>query len=198
MRIAHFIPAYRGVVHSEVAMGMAREATWCAANGWEHVPFSADCNGIARSRNIAVREAMRHRCDLMLMQDADGFVIASATTQSAIAHLWRSMHKRDAAIVGAVFVVRNGQTVNCEPAIPGEVYDGEVGTGLMLIDLRRLTDLPVPWFVQQDSADGCGVLLGEDIGFCRAVRAAGHRVIVDYSIRTGHASSVVESTRLDV
>ena len=198
MRVAHFVPAYRATVHAEVALGMAREATWCASNGWEHVPFYTDCNGIARARNLAVREAMRHRCDLLLMQDADGFMIPSAETPSAIGHLWRTMHKADAAVVGAVFVVRNGQTVNCEPARPGETYDGEVGTGLMLIDLRRLDSLALPWFVQRDGADGCSVALGEDIGFCRAVSAIGQRVIVDYSIRTGHASSVVEATRIDL
>ncbi len=193
MKIAHFLPAYRSTVHAEVALSMAREATWCASNDWTHVPFYVDCTGIARARNIAIRTAYEAGCDLLLTQDADCFALPKQT-YSAIGHLWRVMHKHEAAVVGAAFLVRNGERVNCEPALPGEVYDGEVGTGLMLVDLRRLHDLPRPWFVQQDNADGSGVSVGEDIGFCRAVKSAGHRVLVDYSIATGHAFSTVSAT----
>ena len=193
MRVAHFVPAYRSTMHAEVAMGLARDAAWCASVGWDHAPFYADCNGIARARNLGLRTAQANDCDLLLMQDADTFALPTAG--SALAHLFRNLRKSDAAVIGAAVLIRNGDGVNCEPATPGEVYDGEVGTGLMLIDLRKLASLPLPWFVQRDTADGCGVDVGEDIGFCRAVKAAGHRVLVDYSIPTGHAFHIVEATR---
>ncbi len=193
MRVGHFVPAYRSQVHAEVAMSLAREAAWCESKKWTHVPFYVDATGIARARNIAVEMAYRSRCDLLLMQDSDCFALPDAN-YSAIAAMWRSMHNVGGHVLGLAIAVRNGDGMNCEPANPGHVYEGDVGTGLMLIDLRPLRDLPRPWFRQVDSASGDTVECGEDINFCRHVRAHGYRVWIDYTIPTGHASSTVIGT----
>jgi hypothetical protein len=190
VRIGHYLPAYRQSVHVQVALAMAREASWCAGAGHVHVPFFTDINGIARARNIAVATAMKAGCDVLLMQDSDTFALPEHN-YSAIERLLATMIEHDAAVVGAPYPVRNGETMCCEPARPGEVYPGEVGTGLMLIDLRKLADLPRPWFRFVEADDGSTVTCGEDIYFCRLAKSAGYKVLVDYTIPVGHAFSTV-------
>jgi hypothetical protein len=136
MKVAHLLPAYRGTVHAEVAIGMSRDAIVCAERKWLHVPFCIDAHGIDRVRNMGVRLAYEQGADLLLMQDADTFSVRPAF--GSLESLWSTMEKHDAAAVGAAVAVRNGDTMNCEPARPGESYEGEVGTGIMLLDLRKL------------------------------------------------------------
>lgn len=171
-------------------MSLAREATWCESHGHQHAPFFADMHGIARARNLAVKTAFGAGCDLLLMQDADTFALGQHA-YSALERLHGTMVDMDAAVVGAAYAQRNGERVNCEPAMPGQRYEGEVATGLMLIDLRRLADLPQPWFTFDIADDGIAIRCSEDIYFCRRVKGAGHRVAVDYTIATGHSFSSV-------
>lgn len=173
---------------------MARDATVCAERGWKHVPFSIDAHGIDRVRNQAVRIAYENKCDLLLMQDADTFAVLPA--YGCLETMLDTMQKHDAAAVGAAVVVRNGERMNVEPARPGESYEGEVGTGLMLIDLGKLRDLPRPWFRMDTSDDGEGIRCSEDIWFCRLLRKHGHRVVVDYTFQTGHGYSSVHTSRI--
>lgn len=171
-------------------MALAREAAWCESQDWTHVPFYVDATGIARARNIAVQIAYQAKCDLLLMQDADCFALPQ-NNYSAVKALWLSMRRAEAQVCGAAIAVRNGDKMNCEPARPGESYEGVVGTGLMLIDLRPLRDLPRPWFKHTDSPSGDSVTCGEDAYFCSHARDHGYRVWVDYTIPTGHASQTV-------
>jgi hypothetical protein len=194
MKVAHLLPAYRGTVHAEVAIGMSRDAIVCAERGWKHVPFCVDAHGIDRVRNMGVRIAYDNGADLLLMQDADTFTIAPAF--GSLEPLLATMEKHDAAAVGAAVVVRNGNTMNVEPARPGESYEGEVGTGLMLIDLRKLAELPRPWFRTTLHDDGERVRCSEDIGFCRLLKTHGHKVIADYTVQTGHGYSSIHVSSL--
>jgi hypothetical protein len=168
---------------------MAREATWCVEAGHAHVPFFTDINGIARARNVAVSTAIKAGCDLLLMQDADTFALP-AHNYSALERLSKTLAEHGAAVVAAPVPVRNGKIMNCEPVRDG-VYDGEIGTALMLIDLRLLADMPRPWFQFQETSDGERVTCGEDVYFCRRTKAAGYRVLIDSTIPTGHAYDVV-------
>jgi hypothetical protein len=195
MIVAHLLPAYRGTVHAEVAIGMSRDAIVCAERGWKHVPFLIDAHGVERVRNMGVRVAYENNADLLLMQDADTFALKPAF--GSLESLHTSMVKHDAAAVGAAVVVRNGNRMNAEPARPGESYEGEVGTGIMLIDLAKLRDLPRPWFRTLTAPDGETVQQGEDIFFCRQLKAYGHKVIVDYTFPTGHGYSSVHASRVD-
>jgi hypothetical protein len=198
-RVAHFIPAYQRRVDVDVAMAIARDCEFATAHKWKYMPFYVDTTGIARARNQAVREALEHGAELLLMQDSDTFA-NPAYTYSALERLWKTMHTFEAAVVGAAVPIRNrvdGMPMNCHPYEFGRRFDGEVGTGLMLIDLVKLAALQRPWFVQEDSADGEGVEVGEDIAFCRRVRdGLGLRVIVDASIPMIHGYMTMHMSKL--
>lgn len=194
MLVAHLIPAYHGTLHAQVAVDMTRTTLVCAERGWKYVPICIDMHGIERVRNLGVKQAYELGADLLLMQDADTFSLPPAF--GPLEPLYSSMERCDAAVVGAAVITRNGERMNCEPAVPGRIYAGEVGTGLMLIDLRKLRDLPQPWFVQDVASDGITLRVGEDIGFCRLVKSAGRVVVVDYSFNTGHGYSSVNATNV--
>lgn len=191
MRIALAIPAYRQAVHARTAYAWAQDSMAALEQGWNPMLIWADNTGVARSRNTIVKMAGDADARLLLMCDSDTFPLA---VEGGLAHLWRTMSATGAAVVGAAVVTRNGDRMNCEPARPGETYEGEVGTGYMLIDLFKLRDLPRPWFVHRDSDDGLRVVCGEDIYFCRHAKAHGHRVIVDFTIPMGHADQSVSAT----
>jgi hypothetical protein len=195
MNVAHLVPAYRGTVHAKVAIGMSRDAIVCSERRWKHMPFLIDAHGIERVRNMGVRIAYENKADLLLMQDADTFALEPAF--GALEPLFTTMEKHGAAAVGAAVVTRNGDRMNAEPARPGESYEGEVGTGIMLINLAKLHDLPRPWFRTLIAPDGEVVQQSEDIFFCRQLKAYGHKVIVDYTFQTGHGYSSVHVSRID-
>ena len=191
MIISLAVPAYRQVMNAQTAYAWAQDMATALELGWRPALQWVDATGIARARNVIVQQAMNVGARLLLTCDSDTF---PTNPHGGLTRMWETMQKHDAAVVGAAVVTRNGTRMNCEPARPGETYEGEVGTGYMLIDLFKLRDLPRPWFVQTDSADGLTVAVGEDIGFCRAAKAAGHRVVVDFSMSMGHADQHVSST----
>jgi hypothetical protein len=183
VKIALAIPAYRQQVNVNTAYAWAQDAMTALELGWKPVLVWVDNSGIARARNVIVQTALDNDARMLLMCDSDSF---PDVQEGGLGHMWHVMKQTDAAVVAAAFVTRNGTRVNCEPARPGEVYPGEAGTAYMLIDLWKLRDLPKPWFVHRDSADGLKVECGEDIYFCRHAKAHGHNVVVNYALPTGH------------
>jgi hypothetical protein len=189
--IALSIPAYRQQVHARTAYAWAQDSLTATALGWNPMLIWADNTGVARSRNTIVKLAEDAGARLLLMCDSDTFPLPM---DGGLGLMWEAMHKNQAAVVGAAVVTRNGKRMNCEPVRPGDVYEGEVGTGYMLIDLFRLRDLPRPWFVHRDSPDGLKVECGEDIYFCRHAKAHGHSVLVNFAIPMGHADQSVSAS----
>jgi hypothetical protein len=182
VKIAHFIPAYRRQLRVEVAVSVAQDAAWCARRRLQHTVFWTDMHGVARARNRAVDDALAAGCDVLVMQDADTWPMEPP----GLPRLVQVAQMTDAAVVGAAVRTRNREGVNCEPARPGEVYEGEVGCAYMLLNLRRLQAIPRPWFEFQIGPDGYSVTQSEDIAFCRLVRSHGHGVTVDYTLSMGH------------
>lgn len=192
MIIALAIPAYRQVVNVQTAYAWAQDSMTAMELGWNPLLIWVDNSGIARARNIIIETALKGGADMLLMCDADSF---PDVKHGGLASMWQTMQKHDAAIVGAAFVVRNEETrLNVNPVKPGETYEGTVGTAYMLIDLRKLKDLPKPWFVHKDTPDGLVVERGEDVYFCKHAQAHGHRVVIDFTIPTGHAIGSIART----
>lgn len=194
--IMHAVPAYRGRLHALVAQGMARDAHWCARSGWSYTSAYINLGQLDVARNNMVRAARDAGCDLLLMQDEDVF---GADDVGVLERLVGTMQRTQAAVVGAVCRARDGKHVNCcvgasrQTGLPPDgavTFEGRVGTGAMLVNLRDLAAKPMPWFRFINSPDGLALAVGEDFGFCDDVRAAGHRVIVDAGIRTVHAEEL--------
>jgi len=55
-----------------------------------------------------------------------------------------------------------------------------IGLGVVLMRTDVVADLPRPWFRHGLNTQGGDV--GEDIMFCRALRAAGHQIYIDHDL----------------
>lgn len=190
MIIALAVPAYGQRVHIGTALALAQDNATAMALGWRPLLLWTDCNSIEVARNIIVKQAIDAGARLLLMCDSDTMPI-----DNGLASMWQAMQDTGAAVVGAAVPIRNGSGMNCEPAKPGEVYEGVVGTGYVLIDLWKLRNMPRPWFRIELSEDGTSKATGSDIGFCRDVQSAGHRVVVNYALGMAHAETVATATR---
>lgn len=188
MKLLYFIPCYRGIVRAEIIADVVLNFQFCGVRGWDVQLLRVDMAGIARARNNAVEYAFNMDADLMLMQDYDCFGVEP---KGSLHHLVNAWEAEAAAAVGAVIACRGRDKVNAEPARPGQRYVADVGTGIMLVDMRRLADLPRPWFTCDLSDDGTQLAMSDDIGFCRRVKAHGRRVIADYTFSTGHCAEDV-------
>jgi len=124
MIIALAIPAYGQRVHIGTALALAQDNATAMSLGWRPLLLWTDCNSIEIARNIIVKQAIDAGARLLLMCDADTMPI-----ESGLASMWQAMQDTGAAVVGAAVPVRNGNAVNCEPAKPGEVYEGYDRTG---------------------------------------------------------------------
>ena len=192
MKIALAIPAYQQRVHIGTACALARDMAAAKDMGWRPELLSTDVNSIEVARNLIVEHAIRMDARLLLMMDADTMPVPVG---GGLASMWQAMHENDASFVGAAVPVRNGEGMNCEPARPGEVYPGVVGTGYCLLDLFRLRDVPRPWFTATLAEDGMSKAVGSDIGFCRRLQEAGHAVIVNFALPMAHAETVAAAIR---
>jgi hypothetical protein len=192
MKIALAVPAYQQRVHVQTAHAWAQDMASAMEMGWRPLLLWTDCNSIEIARNTIVARAQQADARLLLMCDSDTMPVP---LEGGLKHMWQVMTETGAAVVGAAVPVRNGDSMNCQPARPGEVYDGVVGTGYMLIDLVKLRALPTPWFKCELAEDGLSKSVGSDIGFCRAVQSAGHRVIVNFRLAMAHAEQSAVATR---
>jgi len=192
MKIALAIPAYQQRVHVQTAHAWAQDMATAIELGWRPMLLWTDCNSIEVARNTIVSQAMQADARLLLMCDSDTMPVP---LEGGLKSMWGVMSATGSPVVGAAVPVRNGDSMNCQPARPGEVYPGVVGTGYMLIDLWKLRDLPRPWFKCELSDDGMSKSVGSDIGFCRAVQSAGYQVIVNFQLAMAHAETSAVATR---
>jgi GT2 family glycosyltransferase len=59
------------------------------------------------------------------------------------------------------------------------------GTGCILFEMDVFRKMPGPWFRFRRQE---GRLIGEDIGFCADLKAAGYKIYVDTAVEIGHLS----------
>jgi hypothetical protein len=192
MIIALAVPAYRQQIHVQTACAWSQDLVTAMQLGWRPVQLWTDINSIEVARNTIVQQAERAGARLLLMCDADSMPVPP---EGGLRSMWDAMSETGAAVVGAAVPIRNGDRMNCEPAKPGEIYDGVVGTGYMLVDLWKLREMPKPWFRVVLSDDGTTKAVGSDVGFCRDVQSAGHRVVVNYRLPMAHSETSAVATR---
>jgi len=74
---------------------------------------------------------------------------------------------------------------------PGSLISVDAtGTGCILYDMNIFRNLPYPWFrFQKNPANG--MIIGEDIGLCQDLKAAGYEIYVDTSVEIGHLATMI-------
>lgn len=194
MKVGYFVPAYRQNEHAYLRMQAVVEERASVKAGYEVSPWWIDCGDIAQARRIALHHSVEHGHDYLLMQDSDIYV---PDGRSAIVPMLETAQKHNAAAVAAICGLRRIRAESVQPNVlpfkPGEVYEAEkAGTGLMLIDVgwvrERYDEYTGPWF-ERTWKDERHLQLdtGEDIFFCKIVRAMGGSLWVDGRVHTVHA-----------
>jgi hypothetical protein len=73
----------------------------------------------------------------------------------------------------------------------GELVEVDAtGAGCMMFEMEVFRAMPKPWFRFQKNAD-TGATIGEDIGFCQDLKAAGYRIFVDTSVPCDHLTTMM-------
>jgi hypothetical protein len=90
---------------------------------------------------------------------------------------------------------RDGCRIETTLASSGLERVDEAGHGLMLMRTDVASDLPRPWFEHGRNAEGEDI--GEDVMWCRKVRAAGHHIYIDHDVskEIGHIGQHVYRPR---
>jgi hypothetical protein len=73
---------------------------------------------------------------------------------------------------------------------PDELVEVDAtGSGCIMYDMSIFREMPFPWFkFRADPETGAGI--GEDIGFCKDLKAAGYRIFVDTSVPSDHLATI--------
>lgn len=192
MKLVYYTPAYRQLISVRTRINYARIVRDLALENPEHsvVDLWSDFCSIPRARNWALRTALESGADYILMQDADVFADRSVNLFTELRN-----GLADATAIAAATPLRRTiqfdgpMMLNVQPVKPG-VYDCDtIGSGVLLIDLKRLKTLTGhrgPWFANLYSDDGCVVTMSEDIYFCHAVRNAGGKVRAHAGLPMSH------------
>lgn len=75
---------------------------------------------------------------------------------------------------------RDGQRISTTPASTGLEAVDTVGLAVLLMRTDVVASLPRPWF--RHGLNDAGGDIGEDVMFCRALRAAGHQIYIDHDL----------------
>ncbi len=62
------------------------------------------------------------------------------------------------------------------------------GAGCLMFDMEIFSSMPYPWFKMRKNPDGSPI--GEDIGFCQDLKAAGYKIFVDTSVPSAHLTTL--------
>lgn len=147
---------------------------------------------IAAVRNNLVEQALHDGCSHLLMMDTDQVYRTPGMVDRMLSH--------DAHVVGAPVhrryppfdaILLRGSVGKFKYIPDSEVYSGDlididaIGTGCIMFRMDIFDEIEPPWFEIGTDAE-TGKTIGEDIGFCSKVKAAGFDIKADTSIEIGH------------
>lgn len=208
IKLAIGIPAYGGSVSAE-HIKMWTELGFVLANSSERFALVShgyvDINGIDNARNHLLQVATESRADWLLMIDADTWVEAYGSgpdEMDAGFQILRMLSEADragVAIVAApvarrkmaddgkreVMAYRWNADLNLMPIPDDELLAGptlvEVDAAATAVFAIRLSAVGFAKFEFTKK-------LSEDLEFCRQIKMAGGKVVVDRRVRSGHKS----------
>ena len=162
----------------------------------------ADNGPISGLRNEIVERALMEGVSHLIMMDVDQ-VYHQETITRLLSHrlpvVGALVHRRyppfDSLMLRKVPI--NEKADGYESV--DEWEDGELvevdatGGGCIMFDMEVFKKLPRPWFRDDRVPEGSPPI-GEDIGFCQDLQAAGYRIFVDTSVPAGHLTTMIVNT----
>jgi hypothetical protein len=155
-----------------------------------------ESSDIATQRNRVVQKAIEIHADALLFVDDDQLVNPEMV---------RRLLRHRQPVVGGAIMTRSFTRphltayhlrpkpdgspwfTSIEPTAIDQTNDlipvDAIGMGLTLLDLSAVATVPAPWFRMTHYAQDA---FGEDLFFCQQMKAAGHAVWLDPSVRVPH------------
>ena len=156
-----------------------------------YILFRTSNGPIDEMRNSIVRQALEEGCTHLMMCDTDQ-VYHPKTLTSLLSHklpmvgclVYRRYPPFDPLMLrGSV-----GKYETIDEWEPNSLVEVDAtGAGCLLFNMRVFRNMPEPWFRTRKHK---GKPVGEDIGFCSDLKAAGYKIYVDTGVPAGHISQV--------
>jgi hypothetical protein len=153
----------------------------------------ADNGPIDTLRNDIVETALREGATHLLMMDVDQ-VYDPKTVTKLLAHklpvVGAKVCRRYPPFDPIMMKINDWGYTPIEDYEPGSLVEVDAtGTGCIMYDMEIFKKLPRPWFKFHHHSNG--MVIGEDIGFCQDLKAAGYKIFVDTSIEAGHLATMI-------
>ena len=156
--------------------------------------FTSD---IASVRNSIVEQAVLAGCTHLLFMDTDQNYPIDVV-EKLVAHkkdiIGAKVHMRYPPFMPTIYrydkkveqyyILKEEEWVNKEELIEVDA----TGTGCILIKTDVFLDMKQPWFEFIKNDDG--VVVGEDINFCKKAKDLGYNIYIDPSIKVNHMSNL--------
>ena len=163
----------------------------------------ADNGPISGLRNNLVQKALAEGCTHLIMMDVDQ-VYHPQTITRLLSHrlpiVGALVHRRYPPFDSLMLkMVEIDEKFNGYESID-DWEDGSLvevdatGGGCLMFDIQVFRKLPYPWFRDDKQPNPELPPIGEDIGFCQDLKAAGYKIFVDTSVPAGHLTSLIVNT----
>lgn len=145
---------------------------------------------LGKIRTHLCDQAMSLDCTHILMMDTDQVYHDSDLILRLMSHgkdiVGGKVHRRYPPFE-PILNINNRHASDIDIENGGLIEVDATGTGCLLINLSVLKDIPYPWFEMTMGENGP---VGEDIGFCRKAKKAGHKIYVDCDVNIGHLATM--------
>jgi len=155
-----------------------------------HFVIATEGYTIAENRAYITTQALKNKSDYLLFCD-DDMVFPPDTLERLLAHkkdvIGVASHSRCLPLKTTVQLLDG--TVSAE--FPKELLEvKQVGTGIMLIDIKVFEKIDKPYFNTKSHENGF-TLMGEDAWFCSQAKQAGFHIYCDGSLKIGHVGDYI-------
>ena len=156
--------------------------------------ITADNGGIDDLRNDITEKALRIGCTKLIMVDSDQ-VYPPDTITKLLSHnlpvVGGKICRRYPPFDPILMKITDEGYQPIEDYEPGSLVEVDAtGAGCVMWDMQVFKKLPYPWFKFHKDPNN-GMVIGEDIGLCRDLKAIGYKIFVDTSIEIGHLSTMI-------
>jgi hypothetical protein len=159
----------------------------------EYTLIHADNGPVDTLRNDLVTKALQLGASHLVMLDTDQ-VYPADTIPRLLEHklplVGAVVHRRYPPFDPLLLRGTLGNYESLDAWEPGALVEVDAtGAGaLLLYDLDVFRRMPAPWFRFRHLPNGEGI--GEDIGFCSDLRAAGYQIHIDTRVQVGHLATL--------
>lgn len=165
----------------------------------------ADNGPIDTLRNDIVEKALSINATHLIMMDTD-MVYHPKTITSLLSHklfvVGALCFRRYPPFDSIMLKIVEGKEYNKYESIDeweeGELVEVDAtGAGCLMFDMSIFRKMPYPWFRFQKQ-ERTGFVIGEDIGFCQDLKAAGYKIYVDTSVPSDHLTTLAVNRKTNL